>query len=222
MRSDIILIGPLAAGKTSVALYLSARLRIPNYPLDRIKWYYRFRNGYDLARGTVVLRTEGFKALMEYAKPFFTLMDLQRFLVEFQDGIIDFGASQSVFEDPESLEGARRVLLPFKNVVLLLPSPDSEASIEVLSRRIRERYGEQERSPKIVESYVTVNREYVLNPSNTILAKHIVYTEHKSVEETGEEVLALIGRNLTHGDGHFDAESLETWAKLRNFLPPFA
>ncbi|MEA2236306.1 MAG: hypothetical protein QOC81_1030 [Thermoanaerobaculia bacterium] len=227
MRNEIVLIGPLSAGKTSVALYVSTRLRKPNYPLDRIKWYYRFRNGYDLARGTVILRSAGFAALLEYAKPYFSMTDLKRFLEEFKGGVIDFGASHSVFEDRGSLWEAQHILKPFINVVLLLPTPDPHLNISILSERIRQRYSERERTLHIIESYVDVNKRFVLSPSNATLAKHTVYTEGKTVEETGEEVIAKCGLTPIGNigaDSRDEAGFLESavWSEARAVVPPFA
>ena len=65
-RDEIILIGPMGVGKTTLALHLSERLGKLNYPIDRLKWYYRFRNGYDLAKGTKSLKTSGFQVLSKY------------------------------------------------------------------------------------------------------------------------------------------------------------
>ena len=95
MRDEIILIGPMCSGKSSVALYLAETLSILNYPIDRIKWYYRFKNGYDLSRGTKILRSQGFMALLNYFEPYFSLRDIELILNEFRGGIFDFGASRA-------------------------------------------------------------------------------------------------------------------------------
>lgn len=193
MRNEIVLTGPLSAGKTSLALYLSVRLQQPSYPLDRLKWYYFYRNGYDLATGSMLLQLGGFAALLKYARAYFTVRDLERFLDEFRNGVIDFGANHSVFDDPASLEEAQRILQPFVNVVLLLPTPDPERNIAILTERIRQRYSGRERTPQVVESYIEVNKEFIANPSYALLARHVVYTHGKTIEETGEEVIALCG-----------------------------
>jgi hypothetical protein len=227
MRDDIVLIGPLSAGKTSVALYLSERLSLLYYPMDRIKWYYRFKNGYDIARGTKILRTYGFAALLKYASPFFSLKDIENFLNEFSGGILDFGASQSFFDDDNLLAEASRILQPFRNIVLLLPSPNLEESIEVLSQRIRERYREKERTPEVVKSYVDVNRQFVLHKSNSLIAKYVVYTGGKNIEETGEEIINVTGYTVSHKITQNTPVGIEGSGSSKpgqggNFLPPFA
>jgi hypothetical protein len=193
MRNEIILIGPLCSGKTSVALYLAEALSIRNYPVDRIKWYYRFKNGYDLATGTKILRTQGFAALLDYAYPYFSLKDIQLLLDEFRNGVVDFGASHSYYENEDLLREAVKMLAPFPNVVLLLPSADVEESIRTLRQRIRERYSGGQRSKEVVQSYVDANERFVRHGSNAALAKHVVYTQSKSIKEVGNEVLWLTG-----------------------------
>jgi hypothetical protein len=191
MRDEIILIGPMCSGKSSVALCLAETLSVLNYPIDRLNWYYRFKNGYNLAYGTRILRKDGFSALLEYAEEYFTLTELGIVLDEFKGGIFDFGASHSYYSDATELEKAREVLAPFKNVVLLQPSSDTQECISILSQRIRERYAENQRSPEIVDSYIAANNRFVKHKSNRILAKHVVYTNGKSIEEVAQSIVRV-------------------------------
>jgi hypothetical protein len=217
IRDEIVLIGPLAAGKTSVALRVSAIMGIPNFPLDRIKWFYRFRNGYDLARGTAILRTKGFGALLEYATPYFTPRDLKSFLDTFRNGVIDFGANQTVFSDLKAFNETTEILAPFRNIILLLPSPDAAESSCVLTQRIRERYTDIERAPEVVESYIHVNHRFLTAASNFALAKQVVYTLGRTVEQTAEEVITRCGFD-------YRAAAIDKGAAMfsRRNLPHFA
>ncbi len=191
MRDEIILIGPMCSGKSSVALCLAETLSILSYPIDRIKWYYRFKNGYNLAHGTRILRTDGFGALLDYAEQYFALSELAIVLNEFRGGVFDFGASHSYYADPAQLERAVNLLAPFRNVVLLQPSPNPDECIDILSQRIRQRYTENQRTPEIVESYVAANTQFVRHRSNRILAKHVVNTNGKSIEEVSCAIVNL-------------------------------
>jgi deoxyadenosine/deoxycytidine kinase len=47
--AQVVLIGPIAAGKSSVAEVLAEQLGCRNVPLDLVRWAYYFRMGYDLA-----------------------------------------------------------------------------------------------------------------------------------------------------------------------------
>ena len=193
MRDDVMLIGPLLAGKTSVALYLSATLGLPNYPLDKLKWYYRLKNGYNLARGVHIRQSAGFGAHLEYARRFFSLSDLADCLARFRGGIIDFGASHSVFDDPEQLAAAKAILSLFRNVMLVMPSPDINEAAEILGERIRNRYRFSDLSDAIIESYVEMNRRFIVSESNRCLARYCIYTREKTVEDVGDEIASLAG-----------------------------
>ena len=84
---------------------------------------------------------------------------------------------------------ARAALAPYRNVVLLLPSPDLDESAAVLRartsgiawlERIREQNG------------FDLNERFLRHRSNFDLAKHIVYTQNKSPQETRDEILKLL------------------------------
>jgi hypothetical protein len=197
MREEIILIGPMCAGKSSVAIAVARSLSLLNYPIDRIKWYYRFKNGYNLVYGTEVLRTKGFEALLSYSEDFFSVKELRVMLDDFAGGVFDFGASHSYCPDEGRFGELQKLLSNFRNVVLLLPCADVDHSIDVLSERIRRRYTETERSKEIVESYIAMNRKFVCHSSNSALATHTVYTDGKSVEEVAAIVLRLAGYDST-------------------------
>ncbi|MBP5977492.1 hypothetical protein HW132_33470 [Brasilonema sp. CT11] len=47
MKSDIILIGPIAAGKTTIGALLAHRLSLPQYSMDERRWDYYKAIGYD-------------------------------------------------------------------------------------------------------------------------------------------------------------------------------
>lgn len=47
MTSDIILIGPPMAGKSTLAVLLSEALKVPKYSLDELRWSFMKEIGYD-------------------------------------------------------------------------------------------------------------------------------------------------------------------------------
>ncbi|MEH2063239.1 MAG: hypothetical protein V7K50_13415 [Nostoc sp.] len=49
--------------------------------------------------------------------------------------MIDFGAGHSVYEDDALFKRVQKVLEPYINVVLILPSPNLEESIQILNER---------------------------------------------------------------------------------------
>ena len=183
MRDEIVLIGPARAGKSTQGELLAGRLGLPQRSIDEDRWDHYRAAGYDedLARRTYEIG--GFLALYWYWKPF-EIDSLERFVTEHQDCVFDFGAGQSVYEHPAFFERAHRALAPFRNVVLLLPSPDIATSIQIL----RERGADDE-----VASPFDFTAHFVTHPSNRALATHVVYTAGKTPEETCDEILRVIG-----------------------------
>lgn len=77
------------------------------------------------------------------------------------------------------VERVRQALLPYPNVVLLLPSPDAEEAVRV----------SKERKGDLTPYENDFDVLYVTHPSNRAPAKHVVYAEGKSPEGTRHEIL---------------------------------
>jgi adenylate kinase family enzyme len=181
---DIILIGPIGAGKSTVAELLARRLDLPNHSLDDLRWDYYAEIGYDKELAERIRRTEGFWGLIHYWKPF-EIHAVERMLEQFSDGVLDFGAGHSVYEDEALLNRAKLALAPRPNIVLLLPSPDLDESIRILNEREEE---------NLTDAVRVINEHFVRHRSNFELATFIVYTKDQTPEETCEEILAIVQR----------------------------
>lgn len=68
---------------------------------------------------------------------------------------------------------------PYNNVVLLLPSPNLNESVQIL----------KERNEGIHDTIHEINEHFVRHPANSQLAKFTVYTQGKTPEETCEEII---------------------------------
>lgn len=190
MHSTIILIGPMSAGKSTIAQLLSDKLGLPRYELDEDRWTYYQEIGYDNARAAQIVRfEEGMVGLMRYWKPF-EAHAVERVLTDQRDCVIDFGAGHTVYEDAALFERVSRALAPFPNVILLLPSPDLDESVRVLNHRfaalLREEVG------AVDPALLSVNEHFVKHPSNHRLAKIVVYTDGKTPDQTCAEILQRI------------------------------
>ncbi len=178
MNSEIILIGPIGSGKTTVAELLMERTMLPHRSMDLLRWTYFEEIGYDRFTASEKFHAGRFLGLYYYWKPF-EAYAVKRLLEDFDECIFDFGGSQTVYEDNDLFEQVRGLLQPYPHVVLLMPTPDQDESIKIL--HARNTYASDEQR--------AVNEFLVRHHSNYDLAKHIIYTEGKTPEDTSAEVL---------------------------------
>lgn len=182
MPSDIILIGPQSAGKSTVGALLAKRLGLPQCSMDEHRWRYYKEIGYDEALAKQKRDSEGAWGIISYWKPF-EAYAVERLLSERKSCVIDFGAGHSVYDNPSLFQRVQKALLPYPNVVLILPSPDLDESVLILN----------ERNQDLPNDIRSTNEHFVRHPSNYQLARFTAYTKEKTPEETCDEILRLIG-----------------------------
>ncbi len=181
MPSDIILIGPIGAGKSTLGELLSARLGLPQCSMDDHRWDYYKEIGYDGAIAQQKRQESGW-SLYQYWKPF-EAYAVGRLLSDCHDCVIDLGAGHSVYEDASLFQQVKQALEPYPHVALLLPSADLDESISILN----------ERNDYVPDGTPNINESFVRHPSNYQLAKLTVYTKGKTPTESCSEVLKRIG-----------------------------
>lgn len=206
-ETSILLIGPPGVGKSTQAHLLSGALERQRVSLDRVCWAYyselaevqgaeeeiKAEHGADsiechdrhwlasrlwqrLSQDLGPAGAERFKEVME-------LHAVRRALDDHPASVFDFGAGHSIYSCEDLLARARSLLAGYSFVVLLLPWPDVEASMGVLSRNLERR---EHRVP------LTRLRRYVVHPSNRALATHTVYTEDRGPREVLDVLLRLV------------------------------
>jgi hypothetical protein len=84
------------------------------------------------------------------------------------------------------LAQVEKLLAPYPNVFLLLPSPNPEEAVVVLRDRLRQRTS--------IDG-IDLIRYLVTHPSNRTLATATVYTEEKTPVESCQEILNLLPAN---------------------------
>ena len=179
MISDIILIGPIGAGKSTLAALLAGRLGVPRCCMDEERWPYMQEVGYDPAVADGIRkRDRHWGNVFAYWKRFEAHM-VERLLEEHRGCVIDFGASQSVYEDEADFVRVQAALTDYANVVLVLPSQDPAESLRVLKERVWDG----------VAGGFDFQEHFVNHPSNRRLATLTVYTEGKTPAETCDEIL---------------------------------
>lgn len=175
--SDIILIGPMGAGKSTIGEILAQKLGLPQVSMDRVRFDYYAEAGWGTQEQKETFETEGVAGYYRRWRQF-RLLVVERILKENQNCVIDFGCGHSVYEEDADLERACELLAPYANVILLMPSPDLDESVAILR---------QQNTLQI--NGMEANRFLMTHPSNQELAKLVVYTKGKTPSETKDEIL---------------------------------
>jgi shikimate kinase len=181
MKPEIILIGPIGSGKTTVAELLSMRTGLPRRSMDELRWKYYEEIGYDHDLARQKHTEEGFWGLYHYWKPF-EAHAVERLLGSFRECVFDFGGGHSVYEDDKLFQRVCDLLTPYSHVVLLIPASDKEESIEILHAR----------NDYDSDSQREVNEHFVRHHSNYDLAKHIIYTKDKDPDQICSEIIQWV------------------------------
>jgi len=187
MNSPIILIGPIGTGKTTIGHLLADSLNLPLCSVDDVRSVYYQKAGYDKSLAYAIAASEqGFRGLLRYSEPFDVQM-IKMLLADFQRGIIDFGASNSVYNDRDLLAQIEHALAPYPNVILLIPSPDKKESAEILKSRLIQMLTEAGQS--FTDELFELNSYIIQHSSNYQLAKRIIYTKDKTPEIVRGEIV---------------------------------
>lgn len=176
-RSEPVLIGPVCAGKSSVAAGLAGRLGVDHVNLDVLM------NGYfvdcpdfeaepynDLARNGFLPAYRYSEAALAYS--------LERVLQDHRDCVFDIGAGYTSFLDRRFHSRAAAALKPFSRVVLLLPDPDPEKSVSVLRSRCVKARGQD-----WIHEGVDFIEHWVTDDQNQRLATEVIYTGDEQPEQ---------------------------------------
>ena len=191
MLTDIILIGPYGAGKSTLAELLAERLNWDHYRLDLERSrYLREREDYNI---DIVNQMDKWE-LSSPKWQRYNIYFVERFLDEHADSdencVLDLGAGHSVYKDIRFRSRAKQIFAPYPNVVLILPSKNVEESLELLLNQVRN-HG-LKGGTLSDEQIIKDNRVFLENPSNYELAKFIVYTRDKTPGETHDEIYQLV------------------------------
>lgn len=179
-RSEIVLIGPVRTGKSTLGRLLAERLVVSQVSLDEVRLKYYKEIGYDEQLAGEIRQNGGFLAFMYY-RELFSAHAAERMLSDYHDCVFDFGAG--IYESDEMFQRVHKALSGFPHVILVLPSPDIERSLRILTER--------DSHPPIDLNF-DINRHFLEHHTYYDLAKFVVYTEGKTPEETCQEILSLI------------------------------
>ena len=180
MRTDIVLIGPVRTGKSTLGRLLAERLGLPQVSLDVLREQYYQEIGFDPILAKEIRHKGGFLALVYY-RELFAAYAVERMLSEHSHCVFDFGAG--IYESDEMFARVQKALADYANVVLVLPSPDIEESLRILPER--------DTNPPADLTF-DINAHFLRHHTYYDLARITVYTRGKTPEETCQEILERV------------------------------
>ena len=165
---------------------LAARLHRPTESLDRHQHYYP-EVGWDRDEFRRIARDGAPKAADRYFQTFFPAA-IERLLADYPGHIIDLGAGHTVYEDEALFARVQHMLAPYRHVVLILPSPDLDASVRILRERAQSKPG----ADTFLNSDFDYFSHWVKSHCNFDLATLTLYTEGHTPEQTTDALIAAL------------------------------
>ena len=185
-----VLIGPMCAGKSTIAPLLARRLGRPRAELDDLRWAYYAEIGYDHDRARAIAAAEGTAAKLRHWKPF-EAYAVERVLADYPEAVVDFGAGHSVYTDQTLFQRVAVALSAAEAVILLLPCADPQEAIAVLNRRLSALL--QAELGTVNPAILAANAAFVRDPANARLATMTVYTAGHGPDQTVDEIVRRLG-----------------------------
>jgi len=180
MPADIVLIGPVRAGKSTLGKLLAEKLGLLQVSLDEVRYGYYKEIGYDENLAREIRRLGGFMAFMYY-RELFAAYAVEKMLSNYHHCVFDFGAG--IYESDEMFQRVQAALAGYSNVVLLLPSPDIEESVRILTER--------DQNPPADLTF-DLNAHFIRHHTYYDLAKFTIYTQGKLPLESCNEILERV------------------------------
>jgi len=114
---------------------LAEKLDLPFCSVDNVRGVYYQKVGYDdTLASQIAISHQGLQGVLRYSKPFEAQM-VEQVLAD-HHGVIDFGASNSVYDDNDLFTRVENALHAISQCDPALPSPDLDESVEILKNRL--------------------------------------------------------------------------------------
>ncbi len=179
MRSNIIVIGPIKSGKSSICKKLAEKLKKSHIDMDEQRSILYPQMGYSDKAADAEYDSKGIEGWYMYQKPF-EINAVKTILLSSDNAVIEFGGGQSVYQDEHRAQEFIKLMSKEQYVFLLLPCSDPQKSLEILDKRIGDEDAEK-----------MLNRIFIHSFTNKQAAKFTVFTEGKTTEETIDEIITL-------------------------------
>jgi len=196
LDSPVVLLGPAAAGKSTVGALLAARLGVPFVDVDAVAEPFYAEVGWSIERLVTRVREVGRVAAEREWEPA-RAHAVVRVVAAHPGAVIALGAGHGSYTRAEPFERVRSALADASDVVLLLPSPDRDASLRTLRARSLRTKG----TGWVVDGHDLL-AEWVDDRGTRALARRVVHTDGLDPDATADAV--LIGLAGPSGYGPVD------------------
>lgn len=184
--TNIIIIGPVGAGKSTQGRLVATALGMQSLSLDSIANKYYEVSGFGPSEFQRVKNEESYLEAYRQWWPSLAYA-AQKVVTDYEDCVIDFGAGHSHYDDESLFKNVDRALARCSKVVLLLPVADLNRSVSLL----RQKSIEERKRDWIHDGYDFLEH-WVKDYCNHRLATATVYTEGKTLEQTRDEIVKLV------------------------------
>ncbi len=178
MKNNIILIGPIAAGKSTICKGIAKKTGLEHVDVDKLRAEIYPELGYSEEEALEKEKMDGIKGWYMYQKPY-ELAISKKLLHERENSVISFGGGHSVYHDEMRIKEFTELMSKEPFVFMLTPCEDVETATQILDRRITNN-DEKELNPLFVGS-----------ETNKKVAKYIIYTEGKTIDDVIKEILSI-------------------------------
>lgn len=185
-NTNIIIIGPACAGKSTQGKLVAKALNKPSISLDNVADDYYEANGYSTLKFKNEKKLKGLYSAYQLWWPSLAYA-VQQVVKDYTDCVIDFGAGHSHYQDELLFKGVKEALADYQNIILLLPTADLDLSVSLL----RQRCIEKRNRDWIDEGYDFIEH-WVKDDCNHDLATVTIYTDSKTPVQISEEILKTI------------------------------
>ena len=157
-RKDIVFIGPMCSGKTTISACLATITTLHLVHIDAIKYKFFKVLGYKKSTAQNILTKGNIFLLLDYEKQF-EFKTLNAILANMQDSIVDIGAGFCFNEEYKFNPKVLKLLEKFPNTFLVLPDANLDKANDILSNRLRRRYQQD----KQLHKYMSFKEGLLLN-----------------------------------------------------------
>ncbi|MFB9676839.1 shikimate kinase [Streptosporangium vulgare] len=182
----MVLIGPAAAGKSTLGDGLASAAEKNFVDVDALGETYYAEVGWSMDKLRDRIQAVGRVTAEQEWEPA-RAHAVERIVADHPGTIISLGAGHSHYTQSELFQRVQTALCPVNHVVLVLPSPDLERSVQVLRQRSLATKG----TNWISRDGYDFLHQWVHNTGNHALATTVLYTEGEEPEQSIRRLMTM-------------------------------